>query len=58
MFIACFDGSLSEDCVRELASWRPQHAVFQDSCYESDAMKVNVEQIFSQLSPTTEVRVI
>ena len=58
MFIACFDGSLSEDCVRELAGWKPQHAVFRDSCYESDAMKVNVEQIFCQLSPTTEVRVI
>lgn len=58
MFIACFDGSLSEDCVRELASWKPQHAVFRDSCYESDAMKVNVEQIFLQLSPTTEVRAI
>ena len=56
--VACFDGNLTKDFVTELARMKPERAVFRDSCYESDAMKVNVEQIFRQLSPSTEIRVL
>lgn len=53
---ACFDASISEDLVKELAKRKPLRAVFRDSSYGSDSVKINVEQIFKLLSPTTEIR--
>ncbi len=53
---ACFDPKVSEDLVKELAKRRPLRAVFRDSSYDSDSVKINVEQIFKLLSPETEVR--
>ena len=32
--------------------------VFRDNGFVSDAVKINVDQIFRQLSPTTEVKSI
>jgi adenine-specific DNA-methyltransferase len=32
--------------------------VFRDSGFASDSVKINVEQIFKLLSPTTEVKTI
>ena len=58
---ACFDPKVSEDLVRELAKRRPdgmplRKVVFRDSSYDSDSVKINVEQIFKLLSPETEVK--
>jgi adenine-specific DNA-methyltransferase len=53
---ACFDPKVSEDLVKELAKRKPLRAVFRDSSYDSDCVKINVEQIFKLLSPETEVR--
>lgn len=53
---ACFDSSISEDLVKELAKRKPLRAVFRDSSYDSDSVKINVEQIFKLLSPTTEIK--
>jgi len=53
---ACFDPEISEDLVKELAKRKPLRAVFRDSSYGSDSMKINVEQIFKLLSPSTELR--
>jgi adenine-specific DNA-methyltransferase len=53
---ACFDDSVDEALVRELAKLRPLRAVFRDGGYASDSTKINVEQIFKLLSPETEVR--
>jgi adenine-specific DNA-methyltransferase len=53
---ACFDASISEDLVKELAKRKPLRAVFRDSSYGSDSVKINVEQIFKLLSPTTEIK--
>lgn len=55
---ACFDSGLDEDFVRELAAFAPHRAVFLDSGFASDAVKINVEQIFRQISPSTEVKSI
>ena len=46
----------SEDLVKELAKRKPLRAVFRDSSYDSDSVKINVEQIFKLLSPETEVK--
>ncbi|AXF19079.1 site-specific DNA-methyltransferase [Burkholderia pyrrocinia] len=56
--IACFGGGVTEDLAKELAKYEPLRVVFRDNGFVSDAVKINVEQIFRQLSPTTEVKAI
>lgn len=56
--VACFDMGVTEDLVKELAKHEPLRVVFRDNGFVSDAVKINVEQIFRQLSPTTEVKSI
>ena len=54
--IACFDTGITEELVKELAGHEPLRVVFRDTGFVSDAVKINVEQIFRQLSPVTEVK--
>jgi adenine-specific DNA-methyltransferase len=56
--VACFDKSVSEDLIKELAGKQPLRVVFRDNGFESDAVKINVDQIFKQLSPFSEVKSI
>jgi adenine-specific DNA-methyltransferase len=56
--VACFDTGVNEDLVKELARFEPLRVVFRDTGFVSDAVKINVEQIFKQMSPHTEVRSI
>ncbi len=53
---ACFDPQISEDLVKELARRKPLRAVFRDSGFGDDSMKINIEQIFKLLSPGTELK--
>ena len=55
---ACFETGVTEDVIMEMASREPLRVVFRDSGLVSDAMKINVEQIFKQLSPMTDVKAI
>lgn len=56
--IACFDTAITEELVKELAKHEPLRIVFRDNGFTSDAVKINVDQIFRQLSPATEVKAI
>jgi len=56
--VACFDTGVNEELVKELAGFRPLRVVFRDNGFVSDSVKINVEQIFKQLSPGTEVKAI
>lgn len=56
--VACFDKGVNEDLVKQLAGFQPLRVVFRDTGFASDAVKINVEQIFKQMSPGTEVRSI
>jgi adenine-specific DNA-methyltransferase len=56
--VACFDTGITEDLVKELAGHEPLRVVFRDNGFVSDAVKINVEQIFRQLSPATDVKSI
>ncbi len=56
--VACFDAGVNEDLVKELAHFEPLRIVFRDNGFVSDAVKINVEQIFKQMSPGTEVKSI
>jgi len=56
--VACFDKGIGEELVKELAKYEPLRVVFHDNGFASDAVKINVEQIFKQMSPGTEVKSI
>lgn len=56
--VACFDTGVNEDLVKELARFEPLRVVFRDTGFASDAVKINVEQVFKQMSPSTEVKAI
>lgn len=57
---ACFDskGGVDEEFVKELAKKQPLRVVFRDAGFKSDSVKINVEQIFKLVSPSTEVKCI
>lgn len=55
---ACFDEGVSEDFVKLLAKREPLRAVFRDSGFATDSVKINVEQIFKLMSHSTEVKTI
>lgn len=56
--IACFDTDLNEALFKKMAKFEPQGVVFCDSGFKSDSIKINVGQIFKQLSPRTELKTI
>lgn len=55
---ACFDRAIDEALVKEIAARAPLRAVFRDDAFKDDSARINVEQLFKQLSPATELRVI
>ncbi len=55
---ACFASGINEEFVVQLAKRKPLRAVFRDAGYGGDDVKINVEQIFKQLSPGTEVKTL
>lgn len=55
---ACFETDINETFVKLLAKRQPLRAVFRDTGFASDSVKINVEQIFKLMSPATEVKTI
>jgi adenine-specific DNA-methyltransferase len=56
--IGCFAPDVSPELVRAVAELGPLRAVFRDTAFSSDADRINAEQIFAELSPATDVKVI
>ena len=56
--MACFDANVPDTVVRAMAQAQPFRAVFRDSAFASDDAKINVTEIFKNLSPDTKVKVI
>jgi adenine-specific DNA-methyltransferase len=56
--VACFEAGVTEELVKELAGREPLRVVFRDNGFVSDALKINVEQVFRQVSPGTDVKSI
>lgn len=56
--IACFARSVTPAVVRAIAERAPLRVVFRDDAFESDAARINAEQVFREFSPATEVRTI
>ena len=55
---ACFEVGIDESFVKLLAAKHPLRAVFFDASFASDSVKINIEQIFKLISPTTEIKTI
>lgn len=56
--VACFDEKVPVAVVEHMAQKQPLRAVFRDSAFASDAEKINVSEIFKNLSPDTKVKVL
>lgn len=55
---ACFDKSISEETVKQIALKHPFYAIFRDLGMENDSVMTNFDQIFKTYSPNTKRRVI
>ncbi|NIL74903.1 MULTISPECIES: site-specific DNA-methyltransferase [Rhodococcus] len=56
--IACFDLELGPQIAHLIAERQPLRAVFRDSGFASDDARINAEQVFREVSPTTDVKAI
>lgn len=56
--IACFDDNVTDEVVKAIAKEQPTYAVLRDSCFASDSVAANFEQIFATYSPDTVRRVL
>ena len=56
--MACFEDEISEEVICHIAQAQPLRAVFRDSSFVNSADKINVSEIFKELSPHTKVKVV
>lgn len=56
--VACFDKAIDEGIIQEIAKHQPLRSVFHDDGFVSDTAKINADQLFKQLAPHSELRVI
>ncbi len=55
---ASFDYDIDTDLVKAMAKSKASYAIFKDSSFKRDSDRINLEQIFNELSPNTEIKVI
>lgn len=55
---ACFDESIPDSVIKEVAKRQPLRAVFRDGSFKDSPSKINVGEIFKMLAPDTRVKVI
>ncbi len=56
--IACFDETIPDAVIREIARRQPLRAVFRDSSFAGSPDKINAGEIFKTLAPDTRVKVL
>lgn len=56
--IACFADEVTDSLVRAIAQKLPVWAVFKDASFINSAAKINLTQIFKEISPDTKVKVV
>lgn len=55
---ASFNDNIDTDLVKAMAKSKASYAIFKDSSFKRDSDRINLEQIFNELSPNTEIKVI
>ncbi|MFD1127636.1 site-specific DNA-methyltransferase [Paenibacillus provencensis] len=56
--IACFDDLVPGSVIKKIAEVQPLRVVFRDSSFQDDSARINVEELFKLLSPSTEIQVL
>ena len=56
--IACFDDTVTDEVVTEIAKKKPQYFVMRDSSLAKDSVAANFDQIFAMYSPYTTRKVL
>ena len=56
--LAAFGTQSTDELAHAMAQREPARAVFLDSGFASDAARINAEQIFREVSPDTEIKVL
>lgn len=56
--IACFDEEVPESVIKKIAADQPLRVVFRDSSFRDDSARINVEELFKLLSPSTDIQVL
>ena len=56
--VACFEENINEEIVKEIAKKEAEIVVFRDSSFRTSADKINVEEIFKELSPDTSIKIM
>lgn len=56
--VACFEDNIDEEIVKEIAKKEAEIVVFRDSSFKTSADKINVEEIFKELSPDTSIKIM
>ena len=46
--VACFDAAIDLEAIDSIASIQPQHVLFRESCFATDADKLNIYEQFKQ----------
>ncbi len=55
---ACFEENITESVIKQIATTKPEYAVFRDHGFQDDSARINVHELFKLLSPNTDVRVL
>lgn len=56
--LACFSPYLSQEAVMSIGRAQPLHVLFRDAAFQTDAARINAEQILKQLSPNTTIATV
>jgi adenine-specific DNA-methyltransferase len=56
--VACFDHSITEETVKNIAALKPLAAVFRDSSFKDSKDKVNLVEYFRMMSNNTKIKVL
>lgn len=56
--VACFDENVDEELIKEISKVEPLKVVFRDNSFKSCPDKINLEEIFKGLSPSTDIMVL
>ncbi len=56
--VACFNENIDKTLIKELAKTEPLKVVFRDSSFKSSSDRINLEGLFKNISPNTEIKVL
>ena len=56
--VACFGQDVTPEILTAIGRIEPLHALFRDAAFQTDAARINAEQLLKQLSPNTTIATV